>query len=50
MNYHRDEVQMLKKEKDELEATLTMKTQDVRKNLTNSLYKVSQFDDRWKRR
>lgn len=42
MNFHKKEVFILKSEKENLEAVLQMKTQDVRKNLTNSLYKVEE--------
>lgn len=35
LNFHKKEVQILKSEKDTLESVLTMKTQDVRKTLTN---------------
>lgn len=42
MNFHKKEVQILKSEKDTLESVLTMKTQDVRKTLTNELYRVEE--------
>ena len=42
MNFHKGEVLQLKKEKDTLETVLTMKTQDVRKTLTNELFKVEE--------
>jgi len=42
MNYHKKEVQILKSDKDTLESVLTMKTQDVRKTLTNELYRVEE--------
>ena len=35
MNYHKGLVTDLKSQKENLESVLTMKTQDVRKNLTN---------------
>ena len=37
MNFHKKEVAILKSEKDTLESVLTMKTQDVKKTLTNEL-------------
>jgi len=42
LNYHKKEVQILRTEKDTLESVLTMKTQDVRKTLTNELFKVEE--------
>ena len=42
LNYHKKEVQILRTEKETLESVLTMKTQDVRKTLTNELSKVEQ--------
>ncbi|CDW83246.1 phosphoesterase family [Stylonychia lemnae] len=42
LNYHKKEVQVLRSEKESLESVLTMKTQDVRKTLTNELFKVEE--------
>eukprot|EP00349_Pseudokeronopsis_sp_Brazil_P009139 CAMPEP_0202956132 /NCGR_PEP_ID=MMETSP1396-20130829/687_1 /ASSEMBLY_ACC=CAM_ASM_000872 /TAXON_ID= /ORGANISM="Pseudokeronopsis sp., Strain Brazil" /LENGTH=78 /DNA_ID=CAMNT_0049673025 /DNA_START=166 /DNA_END=402 /DNA_ORIENTATION=- len=42
LNYHKKEVQILRSEKETLESVLTMKTQDVRKTLTNELFKVEE--------
>ena len=42
LNYHKKEVQILRSEKDTLESVLTMKTQEVRKTLTNELYRVEE--------
>jgi len=42
LGYHKKEVQILKQEKETLESVLTMKTQDVRKTLTNELFKVEE--------
>ena len=40
MNFHKKEVQILKSEKDTLESVLSMKTQDVKKTLTNELMRI----------
>ena len=40
--YHKKEVQVLRSEKETLESVLTMKTQDVRKTLTNENFKVEE--------
>jgi hypothetical protein len=37
LNFHKKELQVLKSEKDTLESVLSMKTQDVKKTLTNEL-------------
>ena len=42
LTYHKKEVQGLRSEKETLESVLTMKTQDVRKTLTNELFKVEE--------
>ena len=42
MNFHKKEVAVLKSEKDTLESVLTMKTQDVKKTLTNELLKIEE--------
>ncbi len=42
MNFHKKEVQILRSEKDTLESVLTMKTQEVRKTLTNELFRVEE--------
>ena len=42
LNYHKKEVQVLRSEKETLESVLTMKTQDVRKALTNENFKVEE--------
>lgn len=42
LGYHKKEVQVLRSEKETLESVLTMKTQDVRKTLTNELFKVEE--------
>jgi chromosome segregation ATPase len=42
LGYHKREVHVLRSEKDTLESVLTMKTQDVRKTLTNELFKVEE--------
>ena len=42
MQYHKKEVQVLRSEKETLESVLTMKTQDVRKTLTNENFKVEE--------
>lgn len=42
LNYHKKEVQVLRSEKDTLESVLTLKTQDVRKTLTNENFKVEE--------
>lgn len=42
LNYHKKEVNMLRSEKETLESVLTMKTQEVRKALTNENFKVEE--------
>ena len=42
LQYHKKEVQVLRSEKETLESVLTMKTQDVRKTLTNENFKVEE--------
>ncbi len=42
LNYHKKDVHILRSEKETLESVLTMKTQDVRKTLTNELFKVEE--------
>ena len=42
LSYHKKEVQVLRSEKETLESVLTMKTQDVRKTLTNENFKVEE--------
>ena len=42
LNYHKKDVQVLRSDKESLESVLTMKTQDVRKTLTNELFKVEE--------
>jgi hypothetical protein len=42
MNFHKKEVQILKSEKDTLESVLSMKTQDVKKTLTNELMRIEE--------
>mmetsp|Transcript_12717 Transcript_12717/g.17130 ORF Transcript_12717/g.17130 Transcript_12717/m.17130 type:complete len:110 (-) Transcript_12717:235-564(-) len=42
LNFHKREVQVLRSEKDTLESVLTMKTQEVRKALTNENFKVEE--------
>jgi len=42
LQYHKKEVQVLRGEKETLESVLTMKTQDVRKTLTNENFKVEE--------
>jgi predicted RNase H-like nuclease (RuvC/YqgF family) len=42
LNYHKREVQMLRAEKETLESVLTLKTQEVRKALTNENFKVEE--------
>lgn len=42
LNFHKQEVQVLRSEKDTLESVLTMKTQEVRKALTNENFKVEE--------
>ena len=42
MNFHKKEVAVLKSEKDTLESVLTMKTQDVKKTLTNELLRIEE--------
>jgi len=40
MNFHKKEAQALKSEKDTLESVLAMKTNDVKKTLSNELVKI----------
>lgn len=40
MNFHKKEVQLLKSEKETLQAVLTMKTADVKDSLQNELKKI----------
>jgi len=42
LNYHKNEVSTLRSEKDTLEQVLTIKTQEVRKTLTNENFKVEE--------
>jgi chromosome segregation ATPase len=42
LQFHKSEVQALKQEKIQLETSLTLQTQDVRKTLTNELFKVEE--------
>ncbi|EGR31587.1 phosphoesterase family protein, putative [Ichthyophthirius multifiliis] len=42
MNFHKKEVQILKSEKDTLQSVLSMKTQDVKKTLTNELTRIEE--------
>lgn len=42
LNYHKREVQVLRAEKETLESVLTLKTQEVRKALTNENFKVEE--------
>ena len=42
LNFHKREVQVLRTEKDSIENVMTVKTQDVRKTLTNELFKVEE--------
>ena len=42
LNFHKREVQVLRTEKDSIENVVTVKTQDVRKTLTNELFKVEE--------
>ena len=42
LQYHKKEVQVLRSEKETLESVLTMKTQDVRKTMTNENFKVEE--------
>ena len=42
LNFHKKEVSILKSEKETLESVLTVKTQDVRKTLTNELFRVEE--------
>lgn len=42
LNYHKREVQLLRAEKETLESVLTLKTQEVRKALTNENFKVEE--------
>lgn len=40
--YHKREVMVLRQEKDTLEQVITLKTQEVRKTLTNENFKVEE--------
>ncbi len=40
--YHKREVMVLRQEKDTLEQIITLKTQEVRKTLTNENFKVEE--------
>ena len=42
LNYHKQDVQGFRQEKTVLEQNLTLQTQDVRKTLTNELFKVEE--------
>mmetsp|Transcript_29893 Transcript_29893/g.26443 ORF Transcript_29893/g.26443 Transcript_29893/m.26443 type:complete len:164 (+) Transcript_29893:27-518(+) len=42
LNFHKKEVSILKSEKETLESVLTVKTQDVRKTITNELFRVEE--------
>lgn len=42
LNLHKKEVQILRSEKDTLESVLSMKTQDVKKTLTNELGRIEE--------
>jgi hypothetical protein len=42
LNYHKKEVQVLRSEKETLESVLSLKTQEVRKALTNENFKVEE--------
>lgn len=42
LQFHKQEVHLLKQEKTQLETSLTLQTQDVRKTLTNELFKVEE--------
>ena len=42
LGFHKKEVQILRSEKETLESVLTMKTQEVRKTLTNENFKVEE--------
>jgi len=42
LQFHKSEVSALKVEKTQLEQSLTLQTQDVRKTLTNELFKVEE--------
>lgn len=42
LSSHKKEVTFLRQEKETLESVLTMKTQDVRKTLTNELFKIEE--------
>ena len=42
MNFHKREVSILKSEKETLESVLTMKTQDVKKSLSNELMRIEE--------
>jgi len=42
LNYHKNQVKVLRGEKETLESVLTLKTQEVRKTLTNENFKVEE--------
>ena len=42
LSFHKQEVHVLRTEKTQLEQNLTLQTQDVRKTLTNELFKVEE--------
>eukprot|EP01017_Pseudomicrothorax_dubius_P051503 TRINITY_DN9929_c0_g2_i1.p1 TRINITY_DN9929_c0_g2~~TRINITY_DN9929_c0_g2_i1.p1 ORF type:complete len:148 (+),score=42.12 TRINITY_DN9929_c0_g2_i1:135-578(+) len=42
LNLHKKEVQILRSEKDTLESVLSMKTQDVKKTLTNEMSRIEE--------
>jgi len=42
MTFHKREVSILKSEKETLESVLTMKTQDVKKTLSNELMRIEE--------
>ena len=42
MNFHKREVSILKSKKETLESVLTMKTQDVKKSLSNELMRIEE--------
>lgn len=42
LQYHKKEVHVLRGEKDTLESVITLKTQEVRKTLTNENFKVEE--------
>merc|ERR1712098_100171 len=46
MNFHKKEVQILRSEKETLDSVLSMKTQDVKKSLSNE---ISRVDEEMKR-